>query len=83
MSRYTQTNSNIQIAYGFDNMLPEGGYFFQVFDTNKVSDENDEGIVLNEGFLDGISKERMFNLMTEYKVKNEEHLQLVAMDLPI
>jgi len=64
-------------------MLPEGGYFFQVFDTNKVSDENDEGIVLNEGFLDGISKERMFNLMTEYKVKNEEHLQLVAMDLPI
>jgi hypothetical protein len=83
MSRHTQTNSNIHIAYGFDDMMPGAGYFFQVFDDNKITDENDDGIVLNEGFVEGIGKEKMFNLMKEYNIKNEEHLKLVAMDLPI
>ena len=82
MSRYVQRDGSIEIAYGFDHM-PMGGYFFQVYDSSKITEENEEGIVLNEGFVGGISKSRMFDLMTEYKIKNEEHLQLVALDLPI
>ena len=82
MSRHTQKQSNIEIAYGYDD-IPMGGYFFQVFDSNAISEENEEGIVVNEGFAFGIGKSKMIELMTKYEVKNEEHLKLVAMDLPI
>jgi len=83
MSRHTIKTPNKLIAYGFDSMLPTGGYFFQVFDENAISDENDEGIVVNEGFLDGISKDKMLSLMNEYGIQNKTHLEQVAMDLPI
>lgn len=83
MSRHTQIKSNISIAYGYDHTVPLGGFFFQVFDSKKISEENDEGVVLNEGFVHGISKERMLFLMEEYGVKDKLHLELVAMDMPI
>jgi hypothetical protein len=82
MSRHLFKHDNITIAYGYDP-IPAGGYFFQVFDDSKVTEENDEGIVLNEGFVHGISKQKMFDLMTQYNVENEEHIKLVALDLPI
>jgi hypothetical protein len=85
MSRYTIRKENITIAYGYDDMMPPplGGYFFQISDENAVSDENPEGITLNEGMLKGISRSRMAELMLEHGVKNHSHLTSIALDLPI
>lgn len=82
MSRHTQKQGNIEIAYGYDD-IPGGGYFFQVFDKNLVSEENEEGIVVNEGFVEGISQKNMLELMLKYEIKNEVHLKLVAMDMQL
>lgn len=81
MSRHTIFKNGLQIAYGFDD-IPMGGYFFQVFDMNKQS-EDDEGLIVNEGFFKGIGKTRMMELMEEYHIDNETHISHVAMDLPI
>lgn len=82
MSRHTQNNSNIHISYGYDD-IPGGGYFFQVFDDNAISEENDEGLILNEGFVEGIPQKMMMELMVKFGVLNVEHLKRVAMDMQI
>jgi hypothetical protein len=84
MSRYVVNKQNLTIVYGYDDMMPPpmGGYFFQVFDETKRTEEN-EGVVINEGFVKGISKSQMINLMTEHGVTNHSHLTFVALDLPI
>ena len=61
---------------------PLGGYFFQVFNENLVSEENPEGVVISEGMVRGISRNRMAELMVEHGVSNEHHLTCLAMDLP-
>lgn len=81
MSRFTERKGTITVAYGYDP-VPMGGYFFQVFDEEKKTEENEEGIILNEGFVGGISKNRMVELMTQYGV-NKKKIELVALDLPI
>jgi hypothetical protein len=86
MSRHTVRKQDITIAYGYDNMMPPpmGGYFFQVTDEKAVDEQkNPEGIIVNEGFIRGISKNRMIELMTEHGVKDHHHLTLVALDLPL
>lgn len=80
MSRYIINNNNLTIAYGYDRMTPEGGYFFQVFD-DKADPDND--LILDEGLIQGISKSRMLFLMNKYEVKNKEHLLKVVSDLKI
>lgn len=87
MSRHLIRKQDITIAYGFDSMMPTGGYFFQVFDQKKVSDSNEEGLVVNEGFFKGIGKSRMADLMIEWELDKHPianaHLVQVALDLPI
>jgi hypothetical protein len=84
MSRHLIRKNDIVIAYGYDDMMPlHGGYFFQVFDKTKETEDNEEGIVVNEGFVRGISRNRMAELMTEWEVSNKRHLKAVALDLPI
>lgn len=85
MSRHLVRKENITIAYGYDDMMPHplGGYFFQVTDTNAISDKNPEGIILNEGMVKGISRNKMATLMIEYGIKNRSHLKSLALDLPI
>ena len=57
----------VYVAYGFDYVPGfKPGYFFQVYE-----DPEDEPIV-NEGFINGISKERLKELMDEYQVNNTE-----------
>ena len=57
----------VYVAYGFDYVPGfKPGYFFQVFE-----DSEDDPIV-NEGFMKGISKERLKELMVEYHVDNTE-----------
>lgn len=72
MSRITakgihpKTKEKVAIAFGYDcvpGFAP--GYFFQAFKKN----DPDETYV-NEGFLKGISKERLDELMTEWSVGN-------------
>lgn len=82
MSRHTKKIGTRVIAYGFDP-IPGGGYFYQVFDDAMVSEENDEGIVVNEGFALGIDKNKMLELMLEHGVSDERHKELVALDMPI
>lgn len=82
MSRHIQKTGTKTIAYGFDPM-PGGGYFFQVFDTRFITDENDEGIVINEGFFNGLPKKRMLDLMTEHSVNEPLHIELVELGMPI
>lgn len=60
MSRHVVKREDVTIAYGYDSMMPPlGGYFFQVSDEKAVNEENPEGIVLNEGMMKGISRNKM------------------------
>lgn len=61
MSRYIISSARYRIAYGFDP-IPNGGYFFQVYDKRKQNDE-DEGLVFNEGYCHGIDRIAMLSLM--------------------
>lgn len=85
MSRHLIRKNDIVIAYGYDDMMGPmlGGYFFQVFDKTKETEENEEGVVVNEGFVKGISRNRMVELMTEWGITNKKHLKSIALDLPI
>jgi hypothetical protein len=64
-----KTNNEVNIAYGYDHVIGfKPGYFFQVFSTDaKVIENTGDGCILNEGFLEGISKERLNELFKEYK----------------
>ena len=66
------------IAYGHDHAM---GYFFQVFDG--VDEDGEDNLVVNEdSMFTGMSNGRMLELMEEHKV-NENHIAIVALDLPI
>lgn len=91
MSRYTRTSPDrrYEIAYGYDN-VPFGGYFFTVYDQREISDTNEEGVVLSEGLMPGISSERMQELFSitedEWGIKHdsrmEQHLESIKQNLP-
>jgi len=59
---HPQTKEKYEVAYGWD-LVPgfEPGYFFQVFD-------KDDDVIVNEGFLQGISEERLDLLKKEWSV---------------
>ena len=84
MSRHLVKKEGKTIAYGYDEMMPAplGGYFFQVFEENLVSEENPEGVSVNEGMVKGISRNRMAELMAEHKITNRHHLTCLALDMP-
>ena len=71
MSRYNRigqhsvTGQEVQVAYGWDEVPGfKPGYFFQVFDP---SDEDE--VIVNEGFLTGISEDSLRRLKKEWSVK--------------
>ena len=79
MSRYCATGidpengETVNVYYGWDQVPGfKAGYFFQVFSTNEDTireDPSGEGILLNEGFLEGLTKEYLKHLAKRYKVK--------------
>jgi hypothetical protein len=80
MSRYFKQieEKNLSVAYGFDRAM---GYFFQVFDENKLDDDEERLIIDEDSLLTGMSNGRMLELMVEYDV-NEDHRLAVTLDLP-
>ena len=65
-----KTKEIVDVAYGYDCVpgLPEG-YFFQVFSRNKKEIEKcptGEGILVNEGFVAGISKGKLNELFKKW-----------------
>lgn len=88
MSRYNiRINENITVAYGFDYMLPQPGYFFQMFD-NRLEEGYD--VVVDAGLIAGIGQGEMLELFEKHvpephisSPKVREHIDLIALDLPI
>lgn len=62
----------VTVSYGYDEVPGfSPGYFFQVFSNNKEDIErcpSGEGMILNEGFIEGISKHKLKNLASTYSV---------------
>jgi hypothetical protein len=71
MSRYNRTGTHpntgekVSVAYGWDEVPGfEPGHFFQVFDP-----KNEDLTLINEGFLRGISEDRLKELKKQWKVR--------------
>ena len=57
-------DENITVAYGLDHAL---GYFIQVFDKRQITDNNDEGIVIDEDYLfDFLTKDKFEFYLKKY-----------------
>jgi len=77
MSRYSaigknpETNDTVDVFWGWDEVPGfKPGYFFQVYSRRKEDVEKDgEGILVNEGFIEGISEEKLEDLKSIWKVK--------------
>jgi hypothetical protein len=65
------TNEPVDIFYGYDQVPGfVGGYFFQVYsrdEEDKLNDPSGEGIIVNEGFLNGISKRELNNFAEQWQ----------------
>ena len=78
MSRYHATGIDpengepVNVCYGWDQVPGfKAGYFFQVFSTNEDvirEDPSGEGLLLNEGFLVGLTKDYLKFLAKRYNV---------------
>ena len=78
MSRINTTGINpkngepVEVSYGYDKVPGFApGYFFQVFSSNEediLSDPSGEGMIVNEGFLEGISEQQLISIATKYSV---------------
>lgn len=66
-----ETKEVVDIAYGFDKVSGfKAGYFFQVFSKNPEVIKNSQcgdGLIVNEGFLDGIEYSELKELMIKWK----------------
>lgn len=78
MSRINAVGKNpangevVDVSYGWD-FVPgfSPGYFFQVFSRREEDIEKDgEGILVNEGFLEGISESQLEKLKKEWDVQS-------------
>ncbi len=79
MSRYHTTGidpengEHVNVCYGWDHVPGfKAGYFFQVFSTNEDfirEDPSGEGLVINEGFLNGLTKDYLKILAERYNTK--------------
>jgi len=67
-----ETQDIVDVAYGWDEVPGfKPGYFFQVYSRRKEDIEKDgEGIIVNEGFLTGISETRLKELKKKWKIKS-------------
>ena len=66
-----KTGNIVDVAYGWDEVPGfKPGYFFQVYSRERKDlEKSDEGIILNEGFINGISEEKLKSLLKEWTVK--------------
>lgn len=79
MSRYSaigtnpETEDTVDVFWGWDEVPGfKPGYFFQVYSRRKEDVEKDgEGILVNEGFLEGISEDKLKDLKSIWKVKTQ------------
>jgi hypothetical protein len=79
MSRYSalgtnpETNDTVDVFWGWDEVPGfKPGYFFQVYSRKKEDVEKDgEGILVNEGFIEGISEDKLKDLKSIWKVKTQ------------
>ena len=82
MSRYAllvkKDKKIYSVAYGYDRPLLE--YFIQVFDTS-IADEDSSCILWKGSYMSNLSNSKMLELFEQWNVP-EEHLQMVALDLP-
>lgn len=70
MSRYTKKDGPILLAYGYDHAV---GLFLQKFDENKITLENEKGIVLDEDELFGeLTQERFENFLQGAGITKDE-----------
>jgi hypothetical protein len=69
---HPQSGDPVEVCYGWDEVPGfTPGYFFQAFSHDKEdidSDPTGQGIIVDEGFLEGISKERLEELGRLYSV---------------
>jgi hypothetical protein len=74
----------VTISMGFDQMLyhdNQDGYFFNVYDPLAVvededdEDYNEDGLIVQEGFMQGISHARYQELHKTFAVHNEQLIQ--------
>lgn len=62
----------LEAAWGWDEVPGfKPGYFFQIFKYNPTEDE--EVCLVNEGFLEGISLEKIENLKSLWKVRKTRY----------
>lgn len=66
-----QTKQEVDIFFGWDEVPGfKPGYFFQVYSREPKDIEKDgEGVIVNEGFLQGISEKKLKILKKEWQVK--------------
>jgi hypothetical protein len=66
------TGEPVQVCYGWDEVPGfEPGFFFQAFSNEPEDVENDptgQGLIEDEGFLEGIKRERLDELARLYSV---------------
>lgn len=72
-----QNNQEVDVFFGWDEIPGfRPGYFFQVYSRDpKDVEMDDEGIILNIGFLNGISEEELKLLKKEWQVENQTQYQ--------
>lgn len=62
---HPKTGENVNVSYGWDEVPGfKPGYFFQVFDPT-----DEDLILINEGFLNGIELEQLNKLKKKWKVQ--------------
>ena len=66
-----ETQDIVDVAYGWDEVPGfKPGYFFQVYSREpKDIEKGGEGIIVNEGFLQGISEKKLKILKQEWQVR--------------
>lgn len=68
-----ETGETVDVSYGWDHVPGfKSGYFFQVFSRNSeeiCNDPSGEGLIVNEGFLIGLTKDYLKHLAKRYQVK--------------
>lgn len=71
---HPKTGNPVNIAYGYDSMPAfKPGFFFQVFSEDPedlINDSSGEGMIVNEGFMNGIDGETLTLLAHKWGAKN-------------
>tara|TARA_B110000503_G_C7158113_1_gene418285 strand:+ start:1556 stop:1798 length:243 start_codon:yes stop_codon:yes gene_type:complete len=79
MSRYSKTNNNITLNYGWDHAL---GYWYDLIDESILDDEDNPKLLEEKSsFIDRLNRGDFLTLLDKWQVP-DNHRLLAAMDLP-